>query len=120
MVRAAREAGRRRAGLRGPGAGAELVAPHTRPSGTTDAASAARLLAQVLAGRCERYPDVTVRQRVADGDPREALIEASGTAQPLVVGARGGGGFTKPLLDSVSQALVHHALCSVTVVRGGR
>ncbi|WP_175412490.1 universal stress protein [Streptomyces sp. TRM64462] len=76
------------------------------------------LLAQVLAGHRERYPDVRVEQRVVRGGTREALIEASGSAQLLIVGARGRGGFTGLLLGSVSQAVLHHAHCPVTVVRG--
>ncbi|MFE9812286.1 universal stress protein [Streptomyces sp. NPDC005548] len=77
-----------------------------------------RLLAQSLAGRQEKYPDVSVRPELVHGVTREALIEASRTAQLMVVGARGRGGFTGLLLGSVSQALLHHAHCPVTVVRG--
>lgn len=76
------------------------------------------LLAQALAGREERYPEVSVRHELVRGVPHEALIEASRTAQLMVVGARGRGGFTGLLLGSVSQALLHHAQCPVTVVRG--
>ncbi len=102
--------------------GSELLAVHAwRPEYAPPGASpesAERLLAQALAGRAERYPDVTVGQEVLSGEPREALIEASGTAQLMVVGARGRGGFAGLLLGSVSQALLHHARCSVAVVRG--
>ncbi|MET7543799.1 universal stress protein [Streptomyces sp. NPDC005507] len=80
--------------------------------------SAEGLLAQALVGRAESYPDVTVRHEVLSGETRETLIEASRTAQLMVVGARGRGGFTGLLLGSVSQALLHHAHCPVTVVRG--
>ncbi|MET9384232.1 universal stress protein [Streptomyces sp. NPDC002928] len=102
--------------------GAEIVAVHAwlpdyAPPGT-GTESAERLLAQAVAGRTERYPDVTVRLEVVSGETREALIEASKTAQLLVVGARGRGGFAGLLLGSVSQALLHHAHCPVTVVRG--
>ncbi|MGQ4378786.1 universal stress protein [Streptomyces sp. SAS_267] len=102
--------------------GAELLAVHAWlpdhvPPGTGPE-SAERLLAQALAGRTEMYPDVTVRHEVLSGETREALIEASRTAQLLVVGARGRGGFTGLLLGSVSQAVLHHAHCPVTVVRG--
>ncbi|MGW5342958.1 universal stress protein [Streptomyces sp. NPDC004050] len=76
-----------------------------------------RLLAEALAGRRERYPDVPVEHRVVHGATREALIEASSTAQLLVVGARGRGGFSGLLLGSVSQAVLHHAHCAVAVVR---
>ncbi|MFF0428143.1 universal stress protein [Streptomyces sp. NPDC004520] len=76
-----------------------------------------RLLAEALAGHRERYPDIPVESRVVHGATREALIEASGSAQLLVVGARGRGGFSGLLLGSVSQAALHHAHCPVAVVR---
>ncbi|AZM49960.1 universal stress protein UspA [Streptomyces sp. WAC 06738] len=76
-----------------------------------------RVLAESLAGRQERCPDVSVDRRVLRGGPREALIEASREASLVVVGARGRGGFTGMLLGSVSQALLHHADCPVAVVR---
>lgn len=77
------------------------------------------VLAEALAGHQERYPDVTVRSRLVRGRTRQALIEASGRAQLMVVGARGRGGFTGMLLGSVSQAVLHHSHCPVTVVRPG-
>lgn len=116
--------------------GAELVALHSwsnwnapaptpqdertpRASGPGELAVAEeRLLSEALAGRQERYPAVRVRHEVVHGGTREALIEASRTAQLLVVGARGRGGFTGLLLGSVSQAMLHHAHCPVAVVRG--
>ncbi|MET9323878.1 universal stress protein [Streptomyces sp. NPDC003038] len=78
-----------------------------------------RLLAQAVAGHQERYPDVTVHTSLVRGRARPALIEASGNAQLIVVGARGRGGFTGLLLGSVSQAVLHHAHCPVTVARSG-
>jgi len=76
-----------------------------------------RLLAEALSGWQDRYPDVRVRRRLVKRRTRPALIEASGRAQLLVVGARGRGGFTGLLLGSVSQAILHHARCPVAVVR---
>lgn len=76
----------------------------------------ARLLAECLAGWQEKYPDVVVHRRLVHGSPRKCLIEATESAQLVVVGARGRGGFAGLLLGSVSQAVLHHAACPVAVV----
>ncbi|GLY38199.1 universal stress protein [Amycolatopsis sp. NBRC 101858] len=76
-----------------------------------------RLLGQRLAGWQEKYPDVEVRRQVVRDRPRHLLLDASETAQLVVVGSRGRGGFTGMLLGSTSQALVQHAQCPVLVVR---
>ncbi|MCX2924768.1 universal stress protein [Streptomyces sp. NEAU-W12] len=93
-------------------------APYASRPGELGAAEE-RLLSEALAGRQERHPGVKVRHEVVHGGTREALIGASRTAQLLVVGARGRGGFSGLLLGSVSQAMLHHAHCPVAVVRGG-
>ncbi|MFE6282982.1 universal stress protein [Streptomyces sp. NPDC057877] len=91
--------------------------PYANPPGEL-AAEEERLLHESIAGRQERYPGVVVEHKVVHGGTREALIEASRSAQLLVVGSRGRGGFTGLLLGSVSQAVLHHAHCPVAVVRG--
>ncbi|MFI5615703.1 universal stress protein [Amycolatopsis sp. NPDC051903] len=78
-----------------------------------------RLLAQRLAGWQEKYPDVPVERRVDHDKPRHRLLALSHTAQLLVVGSRGRGGFAGLVLGSTSQALLHHANCPVMVVRSG-
>lgn len=77
-----------------------------------------RQLAESIAGVRSRYPDLDVRLRVRPGRAARALVEASASAQLVVVGARGRGGFSGLLLGSVSQALLHHAECPVAIVRG--
>lgn len=76
-----------------------------------------RVLSESLAGWVTRYPEVTVRPELVHGRPAAALIEHSRTAQLLVTGARGRGGFTGLLLGSVSQTVLHHADCPVVIVR---
>ncbi|MGW4346603.1 universal stress protein [Streptomyces sp. NPDC004690] len=91
-------------------------APH-QPDPAALADRERRLLAEALAGQQEQYPQVPVDHVLVKGDAREALIEASGRAGLLVLGARGHGGFAGLLLGSVSQAVLHHATCPVTVAR---
>ena len=76
-----------------------------------------RVLAERLAGWQEDYPDVRVEREVVKNRPRHELLERSRSAQLVVVGSRGRGGFRGMLLGSTSQALVHHAACPVMVVR---
>jgi nucleotide-binding universal stress UspA family protein len=76
-----------------------------------------RLLVERLGGWQEKYPDVEIRRVLVRDRPRHALLEASETAQLVVVGSRGRGGFAGMLLGSTSQALVQHAGCPVLVVR---
>jgi len=70
-------------------------------------------IAKVYAGQ-----DVAgVEKGLAYGHPAQALIEASGEADLLVVGHRGHGAFTGMLLGSVGIHCVTHASCPVVVVR---
>ncbi|WP_254781140.1 universal stress protein [Modestobacter sp. DSM 44400] len=52
--------------------------------------------------------------------PVRALIEAGRGAELVVVGSRGRGGFSGLLLGSVTDQVVHHSPCPVTVVRTAR
>jgi nucleotide-binding universal stress UspA family protein len=62
-------------------------------------------------------PGVEIVPMAERGEPTPALLEASKTADLLVVGSRGRGGFTGLLLGSVSQHCIQHAHCPVAVVR---
>jgi len=76
-----------------------------------------RVLAESLAGLAEKYPGLQIRRQIRRGSARRLLTGWSRTAQLVVVGDRGHGGFAGVLLGSVSQRLVHRAACPVAVVR---
>ncbi|MFF3667159.1 universal stress protein [Microtetraspora malaysiensis] len=78
----------------------------------------ARLVSESLAGWKAEYPDVPVVEQVVEGAPVPILVDASGNAELLVVGARGRGGFPGLRLGSISHAVLHHAKGPVAVVRG--
>jgi len=61
-----------------------------------------------------RPASVTVH--AVNGFPAEELISASRDADLVVVGSRGAGGFTRLLMGSVSNQVVHHTHCPVVVV----
>jgi len=63
------------------------------------------------------HADVEVTCHAVHGAAAKGLIEASATAELLVVGSRGNGGFKGLVLGSVSEQCVRHAACPVVVVR---
>ncbi|MGB8391069.1 universal stress protein [Mycobacterium sp.] len=73
------------------------------------------LLAEWLAAWQKRYPVVPVRRLVVSGRPGHALIENAESAQLVVVGSRGRGGFPGMLLGSVSRAVVNSVRTPVIV-----
>jgi len=75
------------------------------------------VLSERLAGWHDRYPDVTVHKRVVCDRPAPRLLEQAQSAQLIVVGSHGRGGFPGMLLGSVSTAIVNSALSPVIVVR---
>jgi nucleotide-binding universal stress UspA family protein len=68
-----------------------------------------------VSGKIDTPVDVHVE--VVSGVASRVLVDASNNADLLVVGSRGGGGFNRLLVGSVSSQLVHHAACPVVVVR---
>ncbi len=64
------------------------------------------------------HPDVEVVEVVKAGPPAKVLASLAKTADLLVVGSRGLGGFKGLVLGSVSTQCVHHSSCPVVVVPG--
>ena len=62
-------------------------------------------------------PSVRVTAEADTGYPAPALVELSGTADSIVLGARGRGAVRGALLGSVSLQVAMHARCPVVVVR---
>ena len=107
--------------------GVELIALHAWsdtamyefrvPDWSQVRSDAEELLAERLAGWEERHPDVNVCRVVECDQPARQLLEQSKSAQLVVVGSHGRGGFTGMLLGSVSTAVVHAARTPVIVAR---
>ena len=58
------------------------------------------------------HPD-SVTVEAVHGLPAEELISAGADADMIVLGSRGGGGFSRMLIGSVASQVVHHAHCPV-------
>ncbi|BCY09991.1 universal stress protein [Actinoplanes sp. L3-i22] len=72
-----------------------------------------------LAGRArEAAPAIEIETDVLVGDPAAQLIIDSATADLMVLGSRGLGGFAGLRLGSVSQRVATHAHCPVAVIHG--
>lgn len=73
-------------------------------------------LSEAMAGWREKYPDVEVHSGVVHDAPVPGLVAASVGQSLLVVGTRGRHALAGILLGSVSQGVLHHAVCPVAVV----
>ncbi|MFT3832251.1 MAG: universal stress protein [Micropruina sp.] len=99
--------------------------PPTGPSGTyavrEDASQSAdvaqRQLLAAIGDVLGEDPPIVVLPVVREGNTAKLLIDASASAEMLVVGTRGLGGFAGLMLGSVSQHVAVHAACTVVIVR---
>ncbi|XVU29528.1 universal stress protein [Actinoplanes sp. CA-054009] len=97
-----------------PPAGSLSVSEHYVPEPSQ---STSEELVQVIREELGDEPPVLVRPHVKQGRPAKVLIDESASADLLVVGHRGHGGFAGLVLGSVSQHVASYAKCPVTVVR---
>ncbi|MCM3688832.1 universal stress protein [Kocuria rosea] len=73
-------------------------------------------LADIADEIVQQHPELTVEHHIHVGRPATILTHASRTADLVVVGSRGIGGFRGLLLGSVSQAVLHDSEGPVMVV----
>jgi nucleotide-binding universal stress UspA family protein len=76
-------------------------------------------VAKIAAELGDRQP-ASVHVVASNGFPAQALIDASQDCDLLVVGSRGGGGFSALAVGSITSHVAHHAKCPVAVVPAGR
>ena len=111
------EASYRRAPLIAMHAWADSFRSGAHLNWTIDEQKGGELLSERLAGWQENYPDVHVKPTVIREDASRWLVNHSDTAQLIVVGSHGRGGFAGMLLGSVSSTVVHAAEVPVIVAR---
>jgi len=75
------------------------------------------LVAESVAGAAADHPDVCWETRLVTGPAAPAILATAESADLVVVGSRGHGGFTGLLLGSVSQAVLHHTPAPIAIVR---
>ena len=77
---------------------------------------AAEEMTQKAASRLGDAGPASVNVQAVSGFVVKELVDASQDADLVVVGTRGGGGFTRLLMGSVSSEVVQHSACPVVIV----
>jgi len=72
---------------------------------------------EIVKEAAARHGQQQVTVHTVSGVPADEIIKASESADLVVVGARGAGGFARLSMGSVSNQVAHHAHCPVVVVR---
>jgi nucleotide-binding universal stress UspA family protein len=70
---------------------------------------------KILSGLGDARPE-SVTVKAIEGIPAEAILDEGHDADQIVLGSRGGGGFSRMLLGSVSSTVVEHAQVPVTIL----
>ncbi|BBX45051.1 universal stress protein [Mycobacterium cookii] len=84
---------------------------------STGLSAVGEMLTERLAAYQERYPGVSVQQTVVDDRPATHLVNLAASAQLVVVGSHGRGGFAGMALGSVGTAVAHASRTPVIVAR---
>lgn len=79
-----------------------------------------QLVEQVLAPARAAHPEVPVDIEVLNGPVARTLLERSASADLLVLGSRGRGGFAGKLLGSVSHRVLRGSHCAVLIAKADR
>jgi nucleotide-binding universal stress UspA family protein len=83
----------------------------------TDAEEQREILDVDVAPWADKYPEVEVETAAVQGQPAEILVQRAESAQLVVVGTRGHGGFAGLVVGSVGQQLLYHANAPVLIAR---
>ena len=78
------------------------------------------VVAEVISGLREKYPDVSVQTELVRGLPDACLVQRAERMNLVVVGCSTGGGAAELLYGSVASTVVEHATCPVAVVPTSR
>jgi nucleotide-binding universal stress UspA family protein len=77
---------------------------------------AAKTLEAALSDAAADHPSVQVRRRTVEGPAHQVLLDASSTADLLIVGAQRRHGHAGLQLGRIAHAVLHHSACPVVVV----
>jgi nucleotide-binding universal stress UspA family protein len=100
--------------------GSPMVMPDVDKPAEEEIRQAAEEAVTKAAGELGGTQPASVTVHAVSGFAANELIEASKNSDLLVVGSRGGGGFARLMMGSISTKVVHHSLCPVVVVPSSR